>query len=94
MDMADDIAAGAVRPEAPAEAGKKTSVGSPPSDAMIVIPVRRMVMFPEIVAPLMLDRPMSIAAAQQAVREQRQIVILLQRNAEAIQFLHNPEQVR
>ena len=53
---------------------------SPPSDAFIVLPVRQMVMFPEIVAPLAIGRPASIAAAQQAVREQRQIVVLLQRD--------------
>ena len=53
-----------------------------PSDAMIVVPVRNTVMFPEIVFPITLSRPSTIAAAQQAVREQRQIVIVLQRQAE------------
>jgi ATP-dependent Lon protease len=53
-----------------------------PSDAMIVVPVRNTVMFPEIVFPITLSRPSTIAAAQQAVREQRQIVIVLQRQAD------------
>ncbi len=53
-----------------------------PSDAMIVVPVRNTVLFPEIVFPITLGRPSSIAAVQQAVREQRQIVIVLQREAE------------
>ncbi len=50
-----------------------------PADALIVVPVRDLVLFPEIVFPLSVGRPSSIAAIQQAVREQRQIVLLLQR---------------
>ena len=53
-----------------------------PSDALIVVPVRNTVLFPEIVFPITLGRATTIAAAQQAVREQRQIVIVLQREAE------------
>jgi ATP-dependent Lon protease len=53
-----------------------------PSDAFIVVPVRNTVLFPEIVFPITLGRPATIAAAQQAVREQRQILIVLQREAE------------
>jgi ATP-dependent Lon protease len=79
--MADDVAARTIRPEGSGQP-TETPRGSPPSDAMIVIPVRRMVMFPEIVAPVILDRPIGIAAAQQAVREQRQVVIVLQRDPE------------
>ncbi|MGZ5931700.1 MAG: endopeptidase La [Rhizomicrobium sp.] len=57
--------------------------GSPPKDAQIVVPVRNMVLFPGLVFPITIGRPASIAAAQQAMREQRQIVVLLQRNIEA-----------
>jgi ATP-dependent Lon protease len=53
-----------------------------PSDALIVVPVRNAVLFPEIVFPITVGRPATIAAAQQAVREQRQIVIMLQRDPE------------
>jgi ATP-dependent Lon protease len=53
-----------------------------PSDAMIVVPVRNMVLFPEIVLPLTVGRALSVAAIQQAVREQRQIVLLLQKDPE------------
>jgi ATP-dependent Lon protease len=56
---------------------------SPPKDAQIVVPVRNMVLFPGLVFPITIGRPASIAAAQQAMREQRQIVVLLQRNIEA-----------
>ena len=52
-----------------------------PADAMIVVPVRDLVLFPELVFPVSVARPSSIAAIQQAVREQRQIVLVLQRDA-------------
>jgi ATP-dependent Lon protease len=48
---------------------------------MIIVPVRDIVLFPGMVAPITVGRPRSIAAAQQAVREQRQIGILMQRDA-------------
>jgi ATP-dependent Lon protease len=53
-----------------------------PSDALIIVPVRNTVLFPGVVAPITVSRPKSIAAAQQALREQRPIGIVLQRNAE------------
>jgi ATP-dependent Lon protease len=53
-----------------------------PGDALIIIPVRNTVLFPGMIAPVTLGRPQAIAAAHQAVREQRQIGILLQRDAE------------
>ena len=53
-----------------------------PADALIIVAVRNTVLFPGMVAPITLGRPKAIAAAQQAVREQRQIGILLQRDPE------------
>jgi ATP-dependent Lon protease len=53
-----------------------------PPDAMIIMPVRNFVLFPGIVMPVTVGRQRSIAAAQQAVREQRQIGILMQRDAQ------------
>ena len=53
-----------------------------PPDALIIVPVRNTVLFPDLVLPITLGRPKSIAAAQQAVRDQRQVGILLQRDAE------------
>jgi ATP-dependent Lon protease len=50
-----------------------------PADALIIVPVRNTVLFPGLVLPITLGRSKSIAAAQQAVREQRQVGILLQR---------------
>ena len=56
-----------------------------PADAFLVVPTRNIVFFPEIVAPLTLGRPQSIAAAQQAVREQRQILLVLQREPDQLE---------
>ncbi|HEY2226759.1 MAG TPA: endopeptidase La [Xanthobacteraceae bacterium] len=49
---------------------------------MIIVPVRNFVLFPGTVMPVAIGRSRSIAAAQQAVREQRQVGILMQRDAE------------
>jgi ATP-dependent Lon protease len=53
-----------------------------PADALIIVPVRSTVLFPGLVLPITLGRPKSVAAAQQAVRDQRQVGILMQRDAE------------
>ncbi len=53
-----------------------------PADAMIIVPVRNFVLFPGMVMPVTVGRQKSITAAQQAVREQRPVGILKQRNAE------------
>jgi len=53
-----------------------------PADALIIVPVRNLVLFPGMVFPLSIGRPKSIAAAQQAVRDQKQVGILLQRDSE------------
>ena len=59
------------------------SAASLPSDALIILPVRNTVLFPGLVLPISIGRPGSVAAAQQAVREQRQLGILMQRNPDA-----------
>ena len=52
--------------------GAGTPVALPP-DALIIVPVRNTVLFPGLVLPITLNRSKSVAAAQQAVREQRQV---------------------
>jgi ATP-dependent Lon protease len=59
--------------------GGATAANPLPADAMAIVPVRNMVLFPGIVLPITVQRPHSVAAAQQAVREQRQVGILMQR---------------
>jgi ATP-dependent Lon protease len=63
-------------------AASGTTLPPLPPDALIIVPVRNTVLFPGLVLPITLGRPKSIAAAQQAVRDQRQVGILLQRAAE------------
>jgi ATP-dependent Lon protease len=53
-----------------------------PPDALIIVPVRSTVLFPGIMLPITIGRQRSIAAAQQAVRDQRPVGILMQRNSE------------
>jgi ATP-dependent Lon protease len=64
----------------PSRAGAQTEAVPIPNDALIIVPVRNTVLFPSVVAPITISRPKSIAAAQQALREQRPIGIFLQRN--------------
>jgi ATP-dependent Lon protease len=54
-----------------------------PHDAMIILPVRNLVLFPGVVLPITVGRPRSRAAAQEAVRAQRPIGVLLQSKPES-----------
>src|SRR5215472_15698099 len=63
--------------------GTATSYPPIPADAMIIVPVRSAVLFPGQVMPITVGRPKSIAAAQQAMREQRPVGILMQREPDA-----------
>ena len=51
-----------------------------PQDAVIILPVRNVVLFPGVVLPLSLGRGRSIAAAQEAARSNRPIGVILQRD--------------
>ncbi|MGD0634532.1 MAG: endopeptidase La [Beijerinckiaceae bacterium] len=76
-------------PEAISESAPKTAALVPalPLDAIIIIPVRNTVLFPGHLAPITVGRERSVAAAQQAVRDQRQIGLLMQRDAEVAEPL-------
>ncbi len=72
---------------ADAAIGSEETLGSAPSpplppDALIIVPVRGLVLFPTTVLPITLGRPRSVLAAQAAVREQKPVGIVMQRNAE------------
>jgi ATP-dependent Lon protease len=66
-------------PGEPERARQETVLPPLPPDVMIIVPVRSFVLFPGMVMPITIGRPKSVAAAQQAVREQRQIGVLMQR---------------
>jgi len=53
-----------------------------PDDAIILIPMRNTVLFPGVISPITVGRPASTAAAQEAVRSNKPIGFLLQREAE------------
>ncbi|MSQ18755.1 MAG: endopeptidase La [Betaproteobacteria bacterium] len=52
-----------------------------PADALAIIPVRGMALFPGLVMPIGLGREASVAAAHQAIRSERPIGLLLQRDS-------------
>jgi ATP-dependent Lon protease len=70
MPAAAPTSAGHVRQEGAARAL--------PDDALIILPVRNVVLFPGLVVPLTVGRERSRAAAQEAARLQRPLGILLQ----------------
>ena len=53
-----------------------------PADALILIPMRNLVLFPGLVVPLQVARDSSVAAAQAAARQERPVGIVLQRTPE------------
>jgi ATP-dependent Lon protease len=53
-----------------------------PDDALILIPVRNLVMFPGMILPVSLGREASIAGAQAAVKTERPIGLVLQKDPE------------
>ena len=53
-----------------------------PDDALIIVPVRNMVLFPGMILPITIGRDHSIAGAQQAIKTERPIGIVLQRDPE------------
>ena len=59
------------------------AVAAVPADALILITTRNLVLFPGIVLPMTLGRQRSVAAAQTAIRLNRPVGLLLQRDAAA-----------
>jgi ATP-dependent Lon protease len=82
--MSDDNAMRVDATEKPA-GGVPDNSPSVPADALIVVPVRDTVVFPGTVFPITLGSESSIKAAQQALREQRPIGILMQRDGQAVE---------
>ncbi len=53
-----------------------------PDDALIIVPIRNVVLFPGMILPLTIGRQPSIVAAQQAVKTDHPVGILMQHDAE------------
>ncbi|MDQ0511784.1 endopeptidase La [Ancylobacter amanitiformis] len=60
--------------------GAANGSGGVPADQLIILPVRNFVLFPGVVMPVAVQRPASLAAVQQAIREGRPVGILMQRD--------------
>ncbi|MGD9602897.1 MAG: endopeptidase La [Gammaproteobacteria bacterium] len=73
---AQPAADAAVRPDAP-----RTGVLS--ADTIAIVPVRNVVLFPDMLVPLSMGREKSIAAVQSALSAQRPVGLLLQRDPAA-----------
>jgi ATP-dependent Lon protease len=78
-DQSPATPAASPQPENRAAAGPAPAL---PPDALIIIPVRNMVLFPGMVVPVTMGRERSVAAAQEAARNQLNVGILLQRDPE------------
>ena len=59
-----------------------------PADALILIPMRSLVLFPGTVLPITLGRQRSITAAQAAMRLNRTVGLVLQRDAATDDPIH------
>jgi len=73
----------AAKDESARDRGAGESSPPLPPDGLVIVPVRGMVLFPGFALPIALGRARSILAAQRAVREQKPVGIVMQRNAEA-----------
>jgi ATP-dependent Lon protease len=77
----DDQRAGAGGDSAPASDQTQRTTKPLPQDAMILVPLRDTVLFPGVLSPVTVRRPGSVAAAQEAVKNELPIGFLLQRDA-------------
>jgi ATP-dependent Lon protease len=69
------------RPPASGGAPGNATASKPlPADALILIPMRNTVLFPGVISPITVGRATSVAAAQEAVRSERKVGFLLQRD--------------
>jgi len=86
IDNANPVSADATTRVEPSAAESRQSMEGTvrplPEDAVAIVPVRNLVLFPGLVVPLAMGRERSRAAAQYAAREQRPLGILLQSKPE------------
>ncbi|MBI3376625.1 MAG: endopeptidase La [Betaproteobacteria bacterium] len=58
----------------------RAKLKSLPEDALIIVPLRNAVLFPGVLSPITIGRASSVAAAQEAVRVDKHVGFLLQRD--------------
>ncbi|ADP71917.1 ATP-dependent protease La [Rhodomicrobium vannielii ATCC 17100] len=76
-------------PEAEMQPGETVADGTDGSNALLILPIRETTIFPGTLFPISIGRPISIAAVQQAMREEKQIGILMQRDSSNAEPLGN-----
>ena len=64
----------------PAELETQQEIPPIPEDAIIIVPMRGTVLFPQVILPLVIGRKQSIAAVQQSVRSEKPVGLVLQRH--------------
>jgi ATP-dependent Lon protease len=69
-------------PSATQPAREENTTRPLPEDALIILPVRNVVLFPGVILPITVGRQRSRAAAQEAARTQRPVGVLLQSKPE------------
>jgi ATP-dependent Lon protease len=75
--LGGDAPQGEAAPRAPAG----VAAGKPlPEDAIALVPVRNIVLFPGVLAPVTIGRERSVAAAQEAAQHEQRVGFLLQRD--------------
>src|SRR5688572_10742489 len=79
---ADASANGEVVQAAPARENEPRQSRPLPEDALIILPVRNLVLFPGVILPITIGREKSRAAAQEAAKLQRPPGVLLQTKPE------------
>jgi ATP-dependent Lon protease len=68
--------------KAPHPKRSDTTLKPLPEDALIIVPLRNAVLFPGVMSPITIGRASSVAAAQEAVRGEKRVGFLLQRDPE------------
>jgi ATP-dependent Lon protease len=73
---------GAITAESALQSDNSSRAGAKPipEDAIALIPVRNVVLFPGVIAPVTVGRGRSVAAAQEAARTEQRVGLLLQRD--------------
>jgi ATP-dependent Lon protease len=71
-----------VKEGSPVVAPPPAALAPLPQDAMPLVPLRNAVLFPGVVSPITVGRPASVAAIREALRQDRRVGFLLQRDPE------------
>ncbi|MGH7072268.1 MAG: endopeptidase La [Acetobacteraceae bacterium] len=69
-------------PERPAPTEAEGTPPSRPAEAIAVLPLRDIVVFPHMIVPLFVGREKSVRALEAVMREDKQILLIAQKNAE------------